>query len=61
MRHCWTDCAPVSSPAPPPPTMPRGGAPRAAPGLPLVPAFEVNHLIGVEKYLRSAALLLRQV
>ena len=30
-------------------------------GLPLVPSFQVNELISIDKYLRSAGLLLRQV
>ena len=39
----------------------RGAAPAAPAGLPLVPSFEVNELISIDKYLRSAGLLLRQV
>lgn len=43
-----------------PPPMPRP-APRAVAGVPDVPSFAVNNMIGVDKYLRSAELLLRQV
>ena len=48
-------------------TMPRavagGGtlAASSAAALPLVPSFQVNELISLDKYLRSAGLLLRQV
>ena len=38
-----------------------GGTLAASAGLPLVPSFEVNELISIDKYLRSAGLLLRQV
>lgn len=45
-------------------TMPRAGGgttlAASAAGLPLVPSFQVNELISIDKYLRSAGLLLRQ-